>query len=386
MLEFNASKNCTLGIELELQIIDAQTRDLTPRAGDILQSLTPSPGCSQIKPEMTQSMLEINSNAHTHPDQLLKDLKNIKTNLLQQTQDFNIHFSGGGTHPLQLWNERKIFPQTTFQEAANKYGHLAKMFTVFGLHIHIGCSDADLAIYSLQALMRYMPHFIALSASSPFCQGIDTLFDSSRSTVAPAFPLSGFPPMMTSWAEFNEYLAQLQQLKIVEKIENFYWDIRPCPQFGTLEIRVCDAPLTLEKVALLAAYAQMLLHYIYTEKPALAPHDRYNLHRYNSFQASRHGLQADYIDFIQLTRKPLQQEILEVCARLQPHAAILQTSDYLAEIIELVQTKQNDATWLRSLYRQGKSLTEIINLQSQYWSLNSKIKHPLLNSAATNVS
>src|SRR5690606_31979681 len=128
---------------------------------------------------------------------------------------------------------------------------LAKQFTVFGQHIHVGCGSGDDAIYLVHALARYVPHFIALSASSPFSQGVDTAFDSSRLNAIAAFPLSGSMPFVQSWDELNAYVAKMYRFRIIGSMKDFYWDIRPKPEYGTIEIRVCDTPLTVERAAAL---------------------------------------------------------------------------------------------------------------------------------------
>ena len=206
MLQFNASKSLTLGLELEVQIINREGNDLIARADDILQLVKNGICGKNIKPEITQSMLEINSVIHHTPHDLLAELKNIRDHLLVQTEKLNIFFAGGGTHPFQMWNERKIYPKQHYKIAEKKYGYLTKLFTVFGMHIHIGCPGGEDALYLTHALARHVPQFIALSASSPFCQGSDTQFCSARSNVVSLFPLSGMPPFLLNWPEFCAYL------------------------------------------------------------------------------------------------------------------------------------------------------------------------------------
>lgn len=367
MLNFKASDKFTVGTELELQIVDQNSYDLAPLADEVLQQLKFDEFTNSVKPEITQSMLEINSNVHESPQALLDELRKIRSFLISRIEGLNIHLSGGGTHPFQMWNDRKIYPTARFKKAADKYGYLAKMFTVFGLHIHIGCSSGDDAIYLMHTLARYIPQFIALSASSPFCQGIDTEFASSRSNVVNAFPLIGLPPVTQSWENFVGYFEKIQALKIAERIDNFYWDIRPRPEYGSVEIRVCDAPLTIEKTAMLAAYAQTLAHYILEERPFKPIGDECHLYRYNRFQACRYGFNGTFINPQTHHTKTIGEDILETCNLLYKHIDKLGNQKFFWHIIEDVTQGQSDAEWIRNLFNTGKTLSEIINFQSLLW-------------------
>ncbi len=368
MIEFNSSRYLTIGTEIEIQIVNKVDHDLFPFAEHLLKHVENSPLSEKIKPEITQSMLEINSGIHSSPKNLLNELEEIRNFLVNEAKELDIYLTGGGTHPFQLWNHRKIYPKLSYKKTAYRYGYLAKMFTVFGLHIHIGCLNGDDAIYLIQALARYIPHFIALSASSPFCQGIDTEFHSSRNNIVNLFPLAGLPNTSSNWQEFSDYCEQMFEFNIAEKIDNFYWDIRPKPNYGTIEIRVCDAPLSISKVALLAAYAQTLAHYLLTERPAVNfSHDRYDFYRYNRFQASRFGFQGKMIDSQTQKQKLIQSDILDTCADIAKYAAELNNQTFIREIIQMTAQQQNDAQWLRQLYEKGYSLKEIVYLKSQQW-------------------
>lgn len=372
MLEFKTSEPLTIGVELEIQIINKKTRDLVPLAGDVIHYLETNKFSDQIKPEITQSMLEINSSVHSSPQNLFKEMQAIRNELIKQTKSLDIYFSGGGTHPFQMWTDRKIYPVPRYEKTAHKYGYLAKMFTVFGLHIHIGCPNGKEAIYLSHALARYMPQFIALSASSPFCQGIDTNFYSSRSNVVGSFPLSGLLPYThaSNWSDFCCYIKKMQDLKIIEKIDNFYWDIRPRPEYGTVEIRICDAPLTIEKATMLAAYAQTLAKYILDKKPFELTHTNDHLYRYNRFQASRFGFDGTYVNPYTHETKAVAEDIIETCEHLHNYSAKLDNKEFLLKIIAMALAKENDAQWLKNLYADGKSLEEIVYLQSNLWSGN----------------
>ena len=261
--KFARSQPLTMGVELELQLVSLSDFDLVAASPDMLELLGRAPFPGNVTPEITESMIEINSSVHTHHGELLEELRRIRDTLLRAGDTLNVGVCGGGTHPFQQWSQRKIFSKPRFREVSALYGYLAKQFTMFGQHVHIGCGSGDEALFLLHALNRYIPHFIALSSSSPFLQGSDTRFNSARLNSVFAFPLSGRAPFLLSWEAFErDYFARMENTGIVKSMKDFYWDLRPKPEYGTIELRVCDTPLTVERAAALACYLQALCRYL----------------------------------------------------------------------------------------------------------------------------
>ena len=177
--------------------------------------------------------------------------------------------------------------------------------------MHVGCPDADAALLMLHRMSRYIPHFIALSASSPFVQGQDTQFDSARLNSVFAFPMSGRAPFTLSWDEFGKFFAKTTRTGVVKSMKDFYWDIRPKPEYGTIEIRVFDTPLTVERAAALAGFVQSLASWFLQEQPFMPQEDDYMVYTYNRFQACRFGLDAVYVDPPTGQHMPLRDHILQ---------------------------------------------------------------------------
>ncbi len=367
-LRFSASEPLTMGVELELQILNNRDCNLTRGAADLLALIEKNPHRGDIKPEITESMVEISTSIHRSHATLLEELLAIRETVRQGAERLNLRIAGGGTHPFQQWSDQRIFPKPRFHHLSELYGYLAKQFTVFGQHIHIGCPDGDAAMYMVHGMSRFIPHFIALAASSPFYQGVDTLFDSSRLNVVNAFPLSGYMPFVETWSDFNAYFENMQGFGIVESMKDFYWDIRPKPEFGTIEIRVCDTPLTVERAALLAAYAQTLARYLLRERPVKPSVDLYRVYGYNRFLACRFGLDGNVIDAATREQRLLKADILETLQRIAPHAAELDTTAPLAQLRAEVDEGRNDSAWLRKIYAESESLTDVARAQSAAWS------------------
>lgn len=367
ILEFKSSANFTLGVELELQLISPTSYDLASGAKDILRTIKDSQYSDRIKPEITQSMIELNTSIHHNPYTLLAELTELKNFLIEQAEYLNFAIAGGGTHPFQRWSAQAIFPTHRFRNASRLLGYMAKSFTVFGLHVHLGCERADDAIYLCHMLSSYVPHLIALSASSPYFQAVDTAYNSSRINIVSTFPLSGVMPYLTNWEALNIYFERMQQLKIVKTMKDFHWDIRPKPEFGTVEIRVCDTPLTLEQTTAIAAYIQTLGHYLLTERPPLFHQQAYDVYNHNRFQASRFGFDGNYINPITEKRSPIRQSILENIQQIKASTKALNTEPFIEQIESEVIAGKNDASWLRDIFKKVGALDEVVRRQCSLW-------------------
>jgi carboxylate-amine ligase len=265
--KFATSRELSLGVELELQIVNTGDCDLAPQAGDLMRLMKGSRIPGDVKPEITRSMIEIGTSIQHNHLGLRDELRDLRRQMSRAARKLNLCISGGGTHAFQHWSAQQIFPTERFHYISELYGYLAKQFTVFGQHVHVGCEDGDRALWPLHALSRYVPHFIALSASSPFVQGVDTGFHSARLNSVFAFPLSGRAPFVLSWEAFGQFFDKMTSTGVVQSMKDFYWDIRPKPEYGTIELRVCDTPLSVDKAAALACYLQCICRHLREERP-----------------------------------------------------------------------------------------------------------------------
>jgi carboxylate-amine ligase len=326
-----------------LQLVSVRDFDLTRGATDLLGSMDYDGRFGEIKLEITESMIEVSTLPRTLVDGMAADLVGLRQALVNQCARNHIAVCGGGTHPFHRWSERRICPGDRFDEIYHRYGYLAKQFTVFGQHIHVGCSSGDDAIWLTQALGALCAVFIALSASSPFVDGEDTFFQSARLNAVSAFPLSGQCPALRDWAEFIEHFSFLQACGIARSIKDLYWDIRPKPEFGTVEIRVCDTPLTVERAAALAALAQSLARHLLRTRPVLDTPRHLHVARYNKFQACRYGFDAQISDPIGRRQVPLRQIARELLAALAEDARALGCCAWLELLDASLASEISDA-------------------------------------------
>ncbi len=357
---FQHSKALSLGVELELQLVNTHDYDLAPYSAEMLRLMEKIPLPGSVVPEMTSSMIEISTGVCQSCNEVLEQLSPIRDALVRCADKLNIACVGGGTHPFQQWHEQRIYDRPRFRQLSELYGYLSKQFTIFGQHVHVGCPDADSALLMLHRMSRYIPHFIALSASSPFVQGQDTQFDSARLNSVFAFPMSGRAPFTLSWDDFGKFFAKTTRTGVVKSMKDFYWDIRPKPEYGTIEIRVFDTPLTVERAAALAGFVQSLAAWFLQEQPFMPQEDDYMVYTYNRFQACRFGLEAVYVEPATGTHLPLREHILRTLDQVEPHARGLGAAGAIDTLRQSADRGANDARWLRETQARERLLAETV--------------------------
>ena len=357
-IAFLSSTPNSLGIELELQLIHPDTFDLTPVAPGLLDALRAHPLRGNVKPEITRAMIEINSGVHDDPGALLTEMRQLRDAVCEGAAAVQARIAGGGTHPFMRWQDRRIFGSPRFERVAGRFGYLASKFTVFGQHIHLGVSSGDEAIAMIRRLMPYIPHLMAIAASSPYQEGIDTQFASSRPHAANSFPLAGhMPGEISDWYGFEAHVMTMRAHGLIDDLKELYWDIRPKPELGTVEIRVCDTPLSVERACQIAAFAQAL-GALLAGAPDPGP-VAWLAYRVNHFEACRFGLHADYVDTDGRT-VCLRTHLDRLFDRLMPYGQALGSAELLADLRSSLSSQGNDARWLRSCLQQTGNLPGVV--------------------------
>jgi carboxylate-amine ligase len=357
-LAFTGNESPTIGIELELMLADPATLDLQPSAIPLHRSALAAGLDGHVSLEITQSMIEVNTSAHTRHGELLAELVALSRVLQECARKHGTLLCGGGTHPFHRWQERTLSPSARFQEVGRRYGYLAKQFTVFGQHAHVGVADGDAAIATIQRLATFVPHFIALAASSPFHRSTDTTFDCCRLNMLSAFPLSGCMPPLETWNDFTRLFARLSRLGVANRVKDLYWDMRPKPETGTVELRVLDTPLDLTLAADLAAYFQVLV--VWSERLRRPDWLDDFVYRHNRFQASRHGLDAQVIAGPLGERLSIADHVRYTLDRAAGVARELGCDAALDRIAVRAENRINDAVRLRGCFAETQSFRDVV--------------------------
>lgn len=363
-LTFRPSAGTSLGVELELQILDRESGDLAPGAVRLLQACREE-GLENATAELLQSMIEIKTgvcqDVHAVQESLVPSLRRVRN--LAGSLGYDLAL--GGTHPFNRTSSGTVFPAERYQRVQDRMAWLTYQIVVFGLHVHVGMPDGDLAIGTINLLVQYLPHLLALSANSPFWQGIDTGLASTRSALFRLTPHASLPHYFPNWKEFCTYVEVMRACEAIQSTKDIYWDIRPRPRTGTIEFRICDMPPTLAHVLGLAALIRCLViasQRLLQEKPRLRRGDlrRYWIAVENKWLASRYGLQAQCIRSPGAKRQPLAQDLAELFERLLPIAQ--ETGDYpFLATLQPLERFESGADRQRRLYRAAGNWKVVID-------------------------
>jgi len=318
-INFNGSPNPTMGVELELQVLDHETKNLTSGARQIIER---SEKNSNLKPELIQSTIELCTDVCSDISAVRTELLERLAKLFKVCDDLGYELACAGTHPFAKWEEQEITPKDRYYKLIDRCQWPARRLMIFGLHVHVGVPNGEKAIAVFNALSSYLPHLLALSASSPFFNGRETGLASTRVKVFETLPTAGLPYRLLNWAEFQRFMTTLVNAKAIESVQEVWWDVRPHPGFGTIELRVCDGLPSLDEIVALSALIQALVVWLcekYDEGEYLS-FPRHWVIRENKWRASRWSIDAEIIIDDEGNLKPLAEDIHELLETLAPVA------------------------------------------------------------------
>ncbi|MCZ2812300.1 MULTISPECIES: glutamate--cysteine ligase [unclassified Modestobacter] len=335
-IPFHSSERASLGVEWELQLIDPQTRELTSGATEILAELTPE-GLDEhpkAKHELLQSTIEIITGVCTTVAEAKADLAGTLAEVVASAERRGLGVMCAGSHPFTRWDSQEISPKERYAELVERMQWPARRLQIFGVHVHVGVRSPDKIIPIVNALTQYVPHFLALSASSPYWSGCDTGLASARTKVFEAMPTAGLPYQLADWGEFEQYMGTLIDAGAIESVREVWWDIRPHPDFGTVELRICDGLPTLDEIGAVAALAQCLVEQFDTQldRGYTLPSPADWVVRENKWRAVRYGLDAEIVVDEQGTVRPVREAIADVVEELLPTARKLGCEDELLDV------------------------------------------------------
>jgi carboxylate-amine ligase len=338
-MPFTRSPGHTLGVEVELQILDWKSHDLCSGARRLLHHLGKSSKVehASIKPELFQSMIEVNTGVCTGVAEVRRDLQSAFAQLRTAGDALGLEFASAGTHTFASYEDRVMYPSERFRYVLERNRHLARRLSIYGLHVHLGMPDGDAAIAMMNAVLPVAPCFLALSASSPFWRGEDTGLVSTRTTVFESMPTAGTPPTFESWAGFERHAEALTTSRSIDSLKDLWWDVRPSPAYGTLEVRICDTLPTLSETVALVAL--MHAYVVRCEDMRRAGH-RFAppptwLLRENKWRATRWGIDAELVVDDRGTVRKLRGELERMLLECEPYAQRLGCAAELRRVAAL---------------------------------------------------
>jgi carboxylate-amine ligase len=303
----------TLGIEEEYQTIDPETRDLRSHIATEMLAKGKLRLEERVKAEMHQSVIEVGTRVCKNIQVVQEDLFDLRRNMIRLAEEHGLVLVAGATHPFADWRVQEIYPDPRYAQVVEDLQLVARSNLIFGLHVHVGIEDHEAAIRIMNSMRYFLPHILALSTNSPFWLGMETGYKSYRAKVFENFPRTNLPDSFASYSEFEQYVNLLIKTNCIDDAKKIWWDIRPHPYFSTVEVRICDIPLTAPESIAIAALIQATackLWHLHARNQDFRQYSRALLME-NKFRAVRYGLDGKMIDFGKQTEVPARDLILE---------------------------------------------------------------------------
>ncbi|MGI8695697.1 MAG: glutamate--cysteine ligase [Mycobacteriales bacterium] len=364
-IDFTPSERASLGVEWELELVDKATRQLSSGSTRIFDAITP-PGLDEhpkAKHELLQSCVEVITGVSGTVREACADLAGTVREVMGAAEPLGLGVMCSGTHPLTDWTTQQVTDSPRYAALIERTQWLARQLQIFGVYVHVGVRSPDKAIPIVNALLAYIPHFLALSASSPYWIGSDTGLASYRSKVFEALPTAGLPYQLSGWDEFERYMDVLISTSTIETIREVWWDIRPHPTFGTVELRICDGISRLDEIAAVAAIAQCLVHRFDTEidRGYTLPTPRAWIVRENKWRAARYGLDARIVVDSTGSVVSVRDSIADLVEDLAPTARRLDCEDELRSALSILRNGASYERQRRVAADHGGDLAAVVD-------------------------
>jgi carboxylate-amine ligase len=360
---FGKGDRYTLGVEEEYMLLDSETFDLVSHIDTFLAAVAGHELEAQMKAELMQSVLEIATPVCKNAAEVDSELRKLREYVTSVAAQKSLRVGSAGTHPFSLFEAQRITARDRYRSLVDQMQYVARRELIFGLHVHVAVDDPEKAIQVVNGLLVDLPVLLALSASSPFWRGEATGLSSTRQLVFAAFPRSGPPPRFRDYADYAEVVGQLEKTGCIADYTHIWWDIRPHPKLGTVEVRICDGVTRVEHAVALAAYCQALVK-LYCERFE-AGEEIPSFHRIltseNKWLAARYGLEAPLMDLVtgRRNRVPVAQLVRRRLKELEPHARELGSEGEL-EGIQDILSKGNGADRQLRVFNANRDVTEVV--------------------------
>jgi glutamate---cysteine ligase / carboxylate-amine ligase len=348
----------TLGVEEELMILDAETWDLANEIDAITDAYD---GEGEVKPELLQSVLEIATPPCKNVREVGEHVRRLRHEVNEAAAGHGLCIGSAGTHPFALWEEQRVSKDPRYRELIAALKFIARQEIIFGLHVHVGIDDPEKAIHVANGMRVHVPILLALSANSPFWRSDATGLASTRMPIFRAFPRVGIPPYYEDWADYERRIGFMVDAGVMVDHTYLWYDVRPHPNFGTVEVRAMDAQTHVEHTLALTALIQAMVkelaeHFEAGEKLGSYP---YEMLDENKWLAARHGLEGELVDLPEHRMVPSKELARRLYDRLKEHAQDLGGADELEGIVDLME-RGTGAARQRVVYEANHDWTELL--------------------------
>jgi glutamate---cysteine ligase / carboxylate-amine ligase len=334
-IEFNGSGGYTLGVEEELHVVDATTGELVPKIEEIMARL-PEDLAEYVSYELFQSVLEIKTPVCSSAAEAEGHLRELRGRVGSWAAACDASLASAGTHPFSRYKDQKVTDQERYKRVIQTLRWIAEREVIFGQHVHVGVPGPGEAIEAHNRLSEHAPLLLALSANSPFWQGMDTGYESSRVKIFESFPRAGLPPSFPDYEAFETYVDLMVESGAMDDYSYCWWDVRPHPKIGTIELRILDSQTSLNSAVALTALTQCIVVRELAESSPRGPYNR-DLTDENKLRASRYGMDASFYDDASKNNIPAKDMARDLVEKLRPHAQDLGCENELLDVLEIVE-------------------------------------------------
>jgi glutamate---cysteine ligase / carboxylate-amine ligase len=331
-------KHFTIGIEEEYMVLDPDTRELKSHEQKIVQEGEKIIK-DKVKAEMHQAVVEVGTDICQDIDDAYIDVANLRKTISNIAGDLGLWIGASGTHPFSHWERQLITDHARYSDIVKELQEAARSNLIFGLHVHVGMENREMAIHIANSARYFLPHIFALSTNSPFWEGRQTGYKSFRTKIFDKFPRTGIPDFFESIEAYDNYIKILVKTNCIDNAKKIWWDLRVHPFFNTVEFRICDVPLTVQETITIAALFQGICAKLYKLRMQNLNFIIYPrmLINENKWRASRYGIEGSMIDFgkeTEVNTRVLIYELLDFIDDVAGSLGIKNTIGYVHKILE----------------------------------------------------
>jgi carboxylate-amine ligase len=351
----------TLGVEEELMIVDAETLDLANSIEGLLDDLAGSDSPGEVKPELMESVCEVATTPCADAGEAARQLDRLRHDVMAAAERRGLAIGAAGTHPFAMWEDQRIVSRPRYRELVAGLQWVARQELIFGIHVHVGVDDPDKAVHIANGMRVHLPLLLALSANSPFWRASATGLLSSRTPIFRSFPRVGIPPRYEDFADWERRMQFMLESRVIPDYTYLWYDVRPHPNFGTVEVRVMDSQTRLEHTVGLAALTQAMVKELGEHFDSGRELGRYPFEMLdeNKWLAARHGLDGELVDLPSRDRVKTSHLARRLVERLREHAQDLGSADELAAIDDLLEHGNGGSRQL-VVYEANRDLREVV--------------------------
>jgi len=363
-IDFAKSERSRLGLEWEIACVDRRSGELSPAAPELLSRLGPPTGFPHVTGELLTNTVEVVSAPHHKAANAVADLTRMVEDVHRLAEPMGVQLISSGTHPFSQWFQQEVTPgNPRYATLIDRTRWWGRQMMIWGVHVHVAVEDRAKVLPIVDGLLTYLPHFQALSASSPFWSGETTGYASNRALMFQQLPTAGLPPQFDDWSHYESMVADLTHTGVIDVLSELRWDIRPSPRWGTIEVRTFDGISTAREIGAIAALTQCLVEHFSRELDAGRPVPTLQpwFVRENKWRAARYGMDAIIIQNAAGDERLVTEDLSTLLPALEPVATDLGCGDELQYILDIVEHGASYQRQLRVAEANHGSLKAVVS-------------------------